>query len=416
MKPPSPKSLILRNGVHIDGSGPDPLGVVDILVEGGLIREISDRAIRSASAVEIDLKGRTVMPGLIDCHVHATLFEDDLQSLRQAPPSYTALRAAAILRQMLERGFTTVRDAAGADWGLRDAVSQGHVTGPRLFISGRAIGQTGGHGDFRARNEGDGGCSCANALRQVSRIADGNDEVRRAVREELRQGADQIKLMASGGLSGAHERLLSRQLSEGELRTAVEEVTASGTYVMAHAYSAEAIRYALESGVRTIEHGNLIDADVAAMASAKAAFVVPTLVTYWLPPEIAAEASPETAESHGHLLEKGLGAVETCRRAGVSLGFGTDLIGSSHRHQGREFLIRREAQPAHEIIASATRVNAEILQRSGLLGVLRPGACADIIVVDGDPLKDISLLSRTEQSLALIIKGGAVFKNTLTQV
>lgn len=409
-----PKRLLLRNGLYVDGSGPEPIGIVDVLVEGPRIREISDRPIVDGDALEIDLHGRTIMPGLIDCHVHATIFESELQNLVLAPPSLTAIRAAGVLRGMLERGFTSVRDAAGADWGLKLAVAQGHVAGPRMFISGRAISQTGGHGDFRHRTEGDP-CGCSNALRLLSHIADGCDAVRQSVREELRQGADQIKIMASGGLSAPHDRLHSREFSLGEIRAAVEEAESRGTYVMAHAYTAAAIRHALDGGVRSIEHGNLIDADTAAMAAAKGAFVVPTLVTYWSPDDTApTPGEPCMATALRDLLENGLKAVGICKQAGVALGFGTDLYGDMHPQQNREFLIRSEAQPAHEIIASATRINAEILQQRGQLGVLAPGALADILVVDGNPLRDISLLTRPSTSLALIVKDGMIFKNSLS--
>jgi imidazolonepropionase-like amidohydrolase len=409
----APRRMLLRNGLHVDGSGPDPVGIVDVLIEGARIREVSDRPIVDPGARQIDLGGRSIMPGLIDCHVHATIFETELQQLVLAPPSLTAIRAAGVLRGMLERGFTSVRDAAGADWGLKAAVEQGHVAGPRLFISGRAISQTGGHGDFRRRTEGEL-CGCSNALRLLSRISDGCDEVRHSVREELRQGADQIKIMASGGLSAPHDRLQSREFSLDEIKTAVEEADARGTYVMAHAYTADAIRHALQGGVRSIEHGNLIDSDTAAIAAAKGAFVVPTLVTYWLPADAAPEAAaPWLAAALRDLLENGLEAIGICKQAGVALGFGTDLFGDMHERQNHEFLIRREVQPAHEIIASATRVNAEILQQRNQLGALIPGALADILVVDGNPLQDISLLARPAESLALIMKDGIVFKNSI---
>ncbi len=406
--------LLLRNGLHIDGSGPEPGGSIDVLIEGDTIREVSERRITAAGAMEIDLNGRAVLPGLIDCHMHANIFADDLHSLGNYPASYAAARAANLLRDMLMRGFTTARDACGADWGLKQAIADGHMTGPRLFISGRALSQTGGHGDYRHRTEQEqASCSCASALRSMTRVVDGADAVRKAVREELRQGADQIKVMASGGLSGVNDRLHAKEFSAGELRAAVEEATARGSYVMAHAYTAAAIEHALQSGVRSIEHANLIDARVAARVAAAGAFVVPTLVTYWLPASgPGAATSPEMASVFRDMLEAGVRAVGICHAAGVQLGFGTDLFGSLHHEQGREFLLRREAQPAHEIIHSATRVNARILQQEGRLGVIAPGAQADVIVVNGNPLANIALLTNPA-NIGLIVKAGTIYKNSI---
>jgi imidazolonepropionase-like amidohydrolase len=402
--------MVLRDGLHVDGSGPDPAGRVDLLIEGERIVEISEGRITADDAQVIDLGGRAVMPGLIDCHTHATIFENELPPLAQVPPSLAAAAAGNVLHGMLMRGFTSVRDAAGADWGLKEAISRGYIIGPRLFICGHAISQTGGHGDFRWRTEGDP-CGCGNALRALSRIADGCDAVRAAVREELRQGADQIKIMASGGLSGPYDRLDAREFTMAEMAAAVEEAEARGSYVMAHAYTAEAIRRALESGVRSIEHGNLIDDATARLAAERGAYIVPTLVTFWAPPDQAAD--PKSAVLR-ELLGKGLEAIGICRKAGVPLGYGTDLFGEYHEWQSREFLIRADAQPAHEIIASATRVNARILNQEGRLGVLAPGALADLLVVEGNPLEDVSLLAKPAENLAVIIKGGAIVKNLLT--
>ena len=404
--------IVLRNGLLIDGSGPAPLGCVDVRIAEGLIQDVGSSVATAPGAVEIELDGRAVMPGLIDCHVHANILEDDLRQLSDVPASLTAIRAARVLFDMLQRGFTSVRDAGGADWGLKAAIEQGHAAGPRLFIAGHALSQTGGHGDYRRRTESDPEpCSCATALRSIARVADGEDEVRRAVRDELRQGADQIKIMASSGLSGFHEKRSAREYSPGEIRAAVEEAEARGSYVMAHAYTVDAVEQALDCGVRTIEHGNLIDARIAAKIADKGAFLVPTLVTYCVPASGPGAAPDEkTARMFEDMLRAGQEAVRLCREAGVEIGFGTDLFGSLHSEQGREFLLRREVQPAHEIIDSATRVNARILQREGRLGVIAPGAVADVIAVDGNPLDDIALLA-DGSAVSLVIKDGRIFKN-----
>ncbi len=407
-------AVIFRNGLLVDGSDPKPSGQVDVLVENGRIVTVSSERIESDGAVEIDLAGKTIMPGLIDCHMHPFLTDMNLMKLEDTPVSLVTAQASVVLNRLLDRGFTTIRDAAGGDWGLKQAVDDGLIAGPRLFISGRALSQTGGHGDFRRRTDDSTMCSCSSALHLTSRIADGVDQVRHAVRDELRKGADQIKIMVSGGVSSPFDPLEGCQFSMSEIEAAVDEATRAGTYVLAHAYSAEAITRALTAGVRTIEHANLIDVEAAELAAKKGAFVVPTLVAY--------EAGARHAKSAGYsdamldklkrVRESGLRSLEICKSAGVPMGFGTDIIGDQELHT-QEFLLRAEVLPAHEIIASATRIGAEILRREGDLGVIAPGATADILVIDGNPLEDISLLAGHGEHLLAIMKDGRFHKNNL---
>jgi imidazolonepropionase-like amidohydrolase len=407
-------ATIFRNGQLIDGSGPKSSGRVDVLVDNGKIEAVSAERIEKDGAAEFDLAGKAIMPGLIDCHMHPFLTDMNLMRLEDTPVSLVTAQASVVLNRLLDRGFTTIRDAAGGDWGLKQAVDDGLIAGPRLFISGRALSQTGGHGDFRRRTDDSVMCSCSSALHLTSRIADGVDQVRHAVRDELRKGADQIKIMVSGGVSSPFDPLEGCQFSMSEIEAAVDEATRAGTYVLAHAYSAEAISRALRAGVRTIEHANLIDAEAAELAADKGAFVVPTLVAY--------EAGARHAESAGYsdaMLEKlktvrefGLRSLEICKAAGVRMGFGTDIIGDQELHT-QEFLLRAEVLPAHEIIASATRVGAEILRREGDLGVIAAGATADILVIDGNPLEDISLLAGHGEHLLAIMKDGRFHKNNL---
>jgi imidazolonepropionase-like amidohydrolase len=410
----SDKAIVFRNGLLVDGSGPDPTGSVDVLVENGIVTDVSATRIKAANAIEYDLAGRAIMPGLIDLHMHPFLTDMNLMKLEDTPVSLVTAQASVVLNRLLDRGFTTIRDAAGGDWGLKQAVDDGLIAGPRLFISGRAISQTGGHGDFRRRTDDSVICSCSSALHLTSRIADGVDQVRHAVRDELRKGADQIKIMVSGGVSSPHDPLEGCQFSMSEIEAAVDEATRGGTYVLAHAYSAEAITRALNAGVRTIEHANLIDKPAAELAAKLQAFVVPTLVAY--------EAAAQHAENSGYsgaMLDKldkvrefGLRSLEICRAAGVKMGFGTDIIGDQELH-AQEFLLRAEVLPVHEVIASATRIGAEVLRREGQLGVIAPGAVADILVVDGNPLEDISLLAGHGENLLAIMKDGRFHKNML---
>ena len=407
-------TVLFRNAQIIDGSQSEPNGIFDVLIEAGVIREVSESHITASSDVEYDLKGQTLMPGLIDLHIHPFLTDMNLMRLEDTPVSLVTAQATLVLNGLLDRGFTSIRDAAGGDWGLKQAVDDGLIAGPRIFISGRAISQTGGHGDFRRRTDDSVMCSCGSALHLTSRIADGVDQVRHAVRDELRKGADQIKIMVSGGVSSPLDPLEGCQFSNDEIVAAVDEATRAGTYVLAHAYSAEAITRALHAGVRTIEHANLIDKNAAELAAAKNAYVVPTLVAY--------EALAKHAVSAGYsdaMLEKlkkvrefGLRSLEICKAAGVKMGFGTDIIGNQAMH-AQEFLLRAEVLPTHEIIASATSVGAEVLRREGQLGVIAPGAVADLLVVDGNPLLDISLLAGHGEHYLAIMKDGRFHKNQL---
>ena len=407
--------VVFRNATILDGTHPEPRPGFDVLVEHGLIREVSDRPIKVENADSVELADRTLMPRLIDAHMHAIAVAVNLATIGDMPMSLVALEAHEILEGMLKRGFTTVRDAGGADHGLAEAVEKGLIAGPRMFISGHALSQTGGHGDMRPRTVGFDTCACCQAGAQLARIADGVSEVRRAARDELRKGASQIKIMASGGVASPSDPIWNLQYSEEEVRAIVEEARAWRTYVMAHAYTAEAIRRSIDFGVRSIEHGNLIDAETARHAALHGVFVVPTLVTYDALERQGKELGLP-AVSMAKLKDvrgAGLKAIELLKAAGVKIGFGTDLLGAMHVHQSREFSIRAEAMSAFEVIRSATLVNAELLQMEGKLGVIAPGAIADLLAVSGDPLRDLGLLQDQGAHLAVIMKGGKFFKRIL---
>jgi imidazolonepropionase-like amidohydrolase len=404
--------VIFANCAVLDGSRSERREDHHVLVENGRIREVSDRPLDSAAAETIDLEGRTLMPGLIDAHVHVVAVDPVLARLSEQPASLVTLQAAKVLEGMLQRGFTTIRDAGGADGGLAEAVEEGLVGGPRLFPSGRALSQTGGHGDLRPRTRSVVTCACCEEGAGLARIADGVAECRRAARDELRKGATQIKIMASGGVASPYDPVWNLQYSEAEVRAIVEEARAWHTYVMAHAYSPEAIRRSIDFGVRSIEHANLIDRETAAHVAGAAAFVVPTLVTYDAMHRFGRELGfPEVSlQKLGDVREAGLRSLETLHAQGVRIGFGTDLLGPMHRHQSREFVIRAEAMRPFDIIRSATTVNAELLNRAGEIGVVAPGARADLIAVDGDPLADIGVLDGQGEHLSHIMKDGVFYK------
>jgi imidazolonepropionase-like amidohydrolase len=309
--------------------------------------------------------------------------------------------------QMLDRGFTTVRDVAGADYGLADAQAEGLIRGPRLLICGRALSQTGGHGDGRGRgtHRHDDHPCCAG----LSRIADGVDAVRAAARDELRKGAHHIKVMASGGVASPTDRIDSTQYSADELRAVVEETEAANRYVAAHAYTARAVNRALELGIRSIEHGNLLDDRSIELFGARDAFLVPTLVTYWaLKQEGREHGLPESSwRKVDEVLGAGLVALERAARGGVKLVYGSDLLGGMHRHQKHEFRLRAEVQPPLDVIRSATSIAAELVNMTGEIGTLRPGAYADLLVLDGDPLADVGVLVEPKH-LRHVVQGGDI--------
>src|SRR5262245_15838906 len=366
-------SLILfKNAKLLDPTKADLQDGVAVLVEDARIREVSPRPIRTSGAAVVDIGGRTLMPGLIDCHVHVFLPEVNIRALEAVPLTLLTARAAPLMRAMLDRGFTTVRDTGGADWGIREAVARGYLPGPRLFIAGRAIGQTSGHSDPRRRTDLGGACPTENAMVFTMAIADGLTEMRRTVREQLRQGADHVKIMVSGGVASPYDPLDSLQYSEDEIRAAVEEAAAFKRYVCAHSYPANATARAVECGVRTIEHGNLIDDAAAKLMAEKGMFLVANLVTYYAMKERAARfgMSAESLEKNAVVLQGGLRSLEICKRHGVPVAYGSDLLGELHWDQSREFTLRREVAEPIDIIRSATTIAAQILRLEGKVGTL----------------------------------------------
>mgnify|MGYP002525771929 CR=1 FL=1 len=407
--------IVLENCNLLDCATGDMRADVHILIEGERIAEIDDSALGAKSARRIDMAGRTVMPGLMDAHVHVTATMMDLKRNAEEPMSLTTARAAPIMKAMLARGFTTVRDAGGADWGLAAAVENGLLEGPRIFYSGHALSQTGGHGDMRPRVWSGDSCACCVANAELSIVVDGVPAVQKAAREQLRTGATQIKIMASGGVASPDDPVDNLQYSADEISAIVWEARSWHRYVMAHAYTAEAIERIVRLGVRSIEHGNLIDKGAAETMAEHGAFMVPTLITYealhkegkqWGIPQVS-------LDKIDYVRDAGLRSLEITRDAGVKMGFGTDLLGECHHYQSGEFSRRAEVLTPLEIVRSATLGNAELFQREGELGVIAPGALADLIAIDGNPLEDLSLLEGQGEHMPLIMKGGVIYKDTL---
>lgn len=410
---------LIRNAQLLDLGASDREATLrpntSVLIEDERIREVSDRPISSATAQIIDAAGRALLPGFIDCHVHVVAASFNLAQVAQWPNVLAAYRAMPILKGMLMRGFTTVRDAGGADAAIARAVDEGLIEGPRIFPAGKALSQTGGHGDFRPRTDWLEPCACAFKVGSLARVVDGVDACRVAVREEILKGATQIKIMASGGVASPNDPIHYLGYSRDEIKAICEEAANADTYVMAHAYTGRAIRRAVECGVRTIEHGNLVDADAARAMAQHGAIAVPTLITYEaLAREgkslgLPDESVRKIAAAHAPALY----SLEILRAAGVRMAFGTDLLGESHRLQSDEFRIRAEVLGNAAAIRAATEVGARVLRREGTLGVIAPGALADLLLVDGDPLRDISLLLGQGEHLPFIMKAGSVIKHGL---
>jgi imidazolonepropionase-like amidohydrolase len=400
---------VFTNATLVDGTGAQPREHATVVVQGDRIAEVTsgDQPYRGQAADSVDCTGRTLVPGLIDAHVHAAAIDVNiLEQHRVYPPSLAALHTARLLSQTLAQGFTTVRDAGGADRGFADAVEEGLVHGPRLLVSGAPVSQTGGHGDPRRRTEHAAPSVYCPAVGMRSVVADGVDEVRKAVREQLRTGAHQIKVMASGGAMSPTDELDTTQYSVDELRAAVDEATAAGTYVLAHAYSSAAVRNCIAAGVRSVEHGNLIDAETARALAEAGTFLVPTLVTYDALARDGADYGVPAANiaKINEAREQGLAGLRHAAEAGVRIGSGSDLLGPLQVHKARELILKAQVLGPLGALVAATRTNAELLGLADELGTIEAGKAADLLVVDGDLFGDLGLL--TDPAKLEVFKSG----------
>ncbi|MDD3446314.1 MAG: amidohydrolase family protein [Zavarzinia sp.] len=409
-------TTVFTNAFLIDCTGAAPRERMSVVVEGDNIVEIAEGSPGAlpADAQVIDLAGKTLMPGLIDAHVHACAVDaNPAEQHRRMPPSLIAIFATIKLKEMLKWGFTTVRDAGGADFGFRTAVETGKIDGPRLRVSGNHLYQTGGHGDKRYPSEL---CSCVMAtdVGLIGGCVDGPDEMRKAVRENLRRRADQIKLMCSGGAMSPGDELHVAQFSVEEIEVAVKEAAAAHTYVMAHAYSAAAIRNAVKAGVRSIEHGNLIDEEAAVELREAGAWLVPTLATYEALWRHGKEYGipPFQLEKVDAARESGLRGLEIAYRLGLKIGSGSDLLGAMVKYQPLELELKAEVMKPMDVLIATTRTNAELMRLDRKTGTVETGKWADLIVVDGNPLEAINLFQSPEK-VPLIMKQGKTFKNRL---
>ncbi len=407
-----PTRIVFENALLFDGERVHPDKRQCVIVDRDTIEGVFESAPEPhANELRIDLAGKMLMPGLIDAHFHSVSPTFDIPAMDRMAPSYRALTAKTHLEAALMRGFTTVRDAGGGDVGLVRAIEEGHIKGPRLFISGKALSQTGGHGDMRTA-EWIEPCGCA-ASGALATVVDGVDQMRLAVRDQLRQGAHQIKLFVSGGVLSPTDPIWMNQFSDDEIKTAVYEAATRRTYVMAHAHTSDAARRCVELGVRTVEHATLIDRQTADVLATGGAYVVPTLAVIECLTDGSVKLPPPSLDKIKRIGDSAHRALEYCVAAGVKVGLGTDLFGPVRHRQSDELRIRATLQPALDVLRSATSGNAELINQGGLLGRIAPGRSADLLVLSGDATQDIRILSSPDKTLQLIMRGGEIIKNIL---
>jgi len=373
-----------------------------VVVGGGKITAIVPEGEVAPAMQKVPLGGRYLSPGLIDCHAHVFigLFTDNGSVL----PSEMTARAGGHLKAMLNRGFTTIRDAGGADAGHKAAVEKGLWPGPRMFVAGKVLSQTGGHGDHRGRADT---CTCSSTI-GISIIADGVTEVRRAVRENMRQGADQIKIMAGGGVSSPGDKLVHPQYSLEEIAAITDEANRAGRYVMAHVYSDLGIQRAVSHGVRSIEHGNFLSAETAKLMHDREAVLVPTLITYEADGKYGKDFgfTQENIDKNAEVLRFGLKSLEVALEAGVTVGYGTDLCWSPKSYQGDGLMIHQKVCGPAEALRHATINNAKVVRMEGQIGEISVGAFADLVIVDANPFDGLECFSQTDNKVVGVVQGG----------
>jgi imidazolonepropionase-like amidohydrolase len=402
------RTMVIHGCTLIDCTGHDPRTNAWVLAEGERIAGIGTGAPpRSAKAIEIDAAGRVLMPGLIDAHAHLSIV-GNITDRNRGPMPVHFLKIAREIEETLADGFTAVRDAGGLDWGYKEAIRQGLLRGPRLFVSNGTLSQTGGHGDLRSRAATQPEPQTP-GLWSIGIVVDGPDQVRWGAREMFRRGADQVKVMANGGCVSPADELTSVQFTIAELRAAVEEATAQGKYVMAHTYTTTSMMNCLDAGVRTLEHGNFISSEVAERMARSGTFLVPTIATYEL---LAADGRslgyPEyVIQKIEQALKGAYEALSIARQVGVKIGSGSDVLGAQQRKKAFELGYKSKVMPAMEVLIATTKTNAEIIGMQNELGTVETGKLADLLLVDGNPLDDLSILADRGR-IHMVIQGGTI--------
>ena len=400
------------NAFLIDGLGGEPKPDVKVVIEEAEIKEVSwgSEAKGPGRGKVIDLAGKTLMPGLIDLHVHPGNVEASLTQTATLPPAVFVHKVTRTLEKDLALGFTSLRDAAGLDIGFKAAVDQGFINGPRLFLSVSPLTTSVGYPEGQAPPR--------NSLGVRPEVCDGPDQVRAATRRTLGRGADQIKVFADGEVlsQSPYDRTKpgSVKFTIEELAAAVQESKALESYVMAHAYCPEAVRRCVAAGVHTIEHGNLLDQETVELMAERQTCYVPTLTVY----EMAAKGDiikwdEKSLAKLAEVGDQGLKALEMAYKAGVKIGSGTDIVGPGQECKGRELSIKAQVMTPMEAIVSATRINAEIIGWQDRIGTVESGKLADLIVVAKNPLQDISVFEEGLSQVLMVLKNGAVCKDLM---
>jgi imidazolonepropionase-like amidohydrolase len=403
-----------------DGENAALASGLNVFVQGDKIAEVSARPPTPDDGERIDCGGRVLLPGLIDAHIHAFAMSVNFYENVGAPPTMSGVWASLMLGRMLERGFTSVRDTGGGDYGLALALQKGFLKGPRFFYCGHAISQTGGHGDFRnpavhtLHDQDVLACGCGQ-IGLLTAVVDGVDAVRRVVRENFFRGASFIKFTGSGGVSSTGDKLSSIQFADDEIRAIIDECERHGSYCTAHIHPDAALKRAIQLGVHCIEHGTLVEPDTARMAADHGTHIVPTMaVIHALQQEGKALGyPPQSLAKLQEVQGQAVGRLQHFKDAGVLIGYGTDLLGSTERYQCAEFTLRSAIYSPLEILKQATSNNAEIIGQKGRLGVIKAGAYADILLADGDPTTDAAVLADDGKRLPVIMRGGEWIRNRL---
>lgn len=405
-------ALLIREVAIIDATRPEPSRPTDVLVRDRRIVAIGKEAAGGSDGTPtIDGTGCSLLPGLTDAHVHFALITAEGVPTVESWISHV-LRVAQTIEAALYEGFTTVRDAGGLEPAWARAVANGLLPGPHILPSGSVISQTGGHGDLRAAHEAVHSGASIPGLVAMPEIVDGADAVRRAAREQLRRGATQIKLLASGGIVSPTDPFDSNQLSPSEIAAAVEVAADWDTYVLAHCHTSPAIARAIEAGVRCIEHASILDQETAARMATRGTFMVPTLQAL----EMLAQhperwhLSPEKIARLRSVRDAARESVAIADAAGVAIGSGSDVVGPWQGRRGEEIVLKAEILGAHKAIAGATQTNAHLFRMADRIGSVEVGKEADLILVEGDPLANVRLLA-DPSCIPLVMKGGRVVKD-----
>ncbi|KAJ6102432.1 hypothetical protein N7486_004859 [Penicillium sp. IBT 16267x] len=414
---PEPQGYLFKNANVVDVKAGKIIDNAIVITHQGKIQSVSSSLPEPlpTDLTVVDCEGRYLCPGLFDAHVHLCAvpgFSDPSKAFGN-PNDVHVLRQPYTAAQMLHRGFTSIRDCGGAQLALKEAIDEGVFPGPRVSISGHALSQFGGHGDLRSAHEQTGCCGGTHSNNHLGRMCNGVPECMAAVREEIRCGADFIKIMGSGGVASPTDRLEHLQFTGSEIQAMVECANNAGTFVTAHAYTVKAIRHCIDNGVKGIEHGNFLDAPTAKMMAHKGVYLTPTLIAY---AQMASKRWKgylplESQSKNSQVLKSGLEALKVASEAGVTMCYGSDLLGPLGSAQTHEFALRSQVLKPVEILRSATINPAKMMGWEDAIGQIKEGFHADVIVLDKNPLKEVTIFDQPEKHVFAVMKDGRVYKS-----